>query len=321
MNSYSNTKFTHVPVAVFAFRRLDVLSAALSALERCEGFDGTVVHVFSDSARDNRPDEVADVKQVRAWLHEWCSRTGASLFEASSNKGLRRSIVDGVSVLLERHDRVIVLEDDIVVSRTFLRFMNSALEAYDKRHDIVQISGNFVPHKQALPAIGLLRMPGCWGWATWRRAWKNYNDDASHLLTAMSERDTFAFDMQGSYGNLEALQRNAEGTLDTWFVRWYASVFLQGGLSVYPGRSLTRNIGFGGMGTNCSPGPVGRVLSNQRLHNTPRDLDWSSIGSSETPAFAATVERFYRWQQHQWTKPTLHERLKARLATFSRKSV
>ena len=162
-----------VPIAIFAFNRLDLLQKTLRALERCAGFPGGPLHVFSDAPRDGRATETDAVAKLRGWLRVWCARHCATLHEATENKGLRKSIVSGVTALLEEHDRVIILEDDIVVSPVFLQFMHSALDVFQEREDIFQVSGYFVPHRQKLPAAGLLRVPACWGWATWRRAWRH----------------------------------------------------------------------------------------------------------------------------------------------------
>jgi len=301
------------PVAVFAFNRLDLLRSTLGALERSRGFAQSSVHVFSDAARSDHPGEVTEVEKLRAWLRKWCESRGATLHEAAENLGLRRSIVSNVSSVLTTHDNVIVIEDDLEVSRSFLTFMNQALHSYGDRADIVQVSGHNVPHREKLPAIGLLRVPASWGWATWRRAWRDYNDDASALLAGVRELDSHAFDMSGTYGYLEALERNAAGTLDTWAVRWYASVFLRGGLTVYPGQSLVRNIGFDTRGTNCGPSTTARAFSGQRINHRSISPDWHNVGTAETASFALALEAFYRWQQAQWTRPTWNERFRARL--------
>lgn len=301
------------PIAVFAFRRLDLLRQTLSALEQCNGFESSRVHVFSDGGRAHREDEVAAVREVRLWLKDWCDRHRAELHPAPANQGLRVSITSGVSTLLAAYDRVIVLEDDIIVSPSFLTFMNEALDTYDGHANVFQVSGYFVPHKESLPAIGFLGVPACWGWATWRRAWQYYRDDAQELLAEVHARDTYAFDIRGSYGYLDALERNAAGTLNTWMVRWYASVFLQRGLTIYPGRSLTRNIGFGDEGTNCGPGTMAHVFATQPIDTEPLRINWNSVPIQESSSFLSALEGFYRWQQHQWTKPSWRQRLTARL--------
>ena len=301
-----------VPIAIFAFSRLDLLKKTLNALERCEGFPGGPIHVFSDAAREERTAEATAVSQLRAWLRPWCARHGATLHEAAINKGLRVSIVSGVTALLEEHERVIVLEDDIVVSPAFLRFMHEALEAFHDRNDVFQVSGYFVPHDKKLPPVGMLRVPACWGWATWRRAWQHYSDDATVLLTEVIRRDVRAFDINDSYTNLEALEKNAHGSLNTWFVRWYASVFLKNGLTIYPCRSLARNIGFGGGGTNCGSSAMDRVFLRQRIDSGPVANNWDSMQTAENPHYLAALEEFYRWQNGQWGKPTRRQVWRAR---------
>jgi hypothetical protein len=301
------------PIAVFAFRRLDLLKRTLGALEKCEGFANSPVVVFSDSARAGAPAEARQVEGLRIWLRRWCARHGAELREAPVNLGLRASITTGVSELAARKGRVIVLEDDILVSPAFLRFMNDALVAGEDRHDIYQVSGYFVPHRRPLPVAGLLRAPACWGWATWQRAWRCYDNDALALLEKLKKCDTHAFDINGSYGNLEALQRNVDGTLNTWFIRWYAAVFLRHGLTVYPAVSLTRNIGFGGGGTNCGRGVMDKTFLRQRIDPGPVAVDWAALGTAENPEYAAALEEFYRWQNRRWAMPTWQERLSGRI--------
>ena len=301
------------PIAVFAFRRLGLLRQTLSSLERCDGFDGRRVTIFSDASRDGRPEEAAEVDQLRWWVAGWCSRHGARQQNASTNLGLRRSITGGISSVLGESESAIILEDDLILSPSFLTFMDGALRAYNDREDIVHVSGYFVPHNASLPPLGLIRAPSSWGWATWRRAWRHYNDDAEQLLTEVRARDADAFDMDGTYGYFDALERNATGTLDTWAVRWYASVFLRGGLTIYPRRSFVRNIGFGDDGTNCGPGPMTRVFDKQRIAGRVKMPSWKSAGAVESPAFAEAMREFYRWQQYQWTKPSFSERVRSSL--------
>lgn len=301
------------PIAIFAFRRLDLLKQTLRALEACHGFAASPLVVFSDAARTGIPGEAGQVGRLRVWLRAWCARHGAELVEAPVNLGLRASITAGVSQVVERSGRVIVVEDDIVVSPWFLNYMNSALEAGEQHPSIYQVSGYFVPHRRALPTLGLLRVPTCWGWGTWRRAWRCYEDDAAALLAKISQCDIHAFDINGSYNHLDALQRNVEGTMNTWFVRWYASVFLQHGLTIYPATSLTRNIGFGGGGTNCGSGAMDRTFLRQRIDPGPVRVDWAALETTETPEYVATLEQFYRWQNLQWAKPTWRERVRGKI--------
>ena len=304
--------FFRAPVAVFAFKRLDLLKKTLAAAARSNGFTETPIHIFSDGPNADSPSDSREVAALREWANKWSANHGAIVHEAITNQGLRRSIVGGVTEVLSSCDRVVVLEEDIIVSRWFLEFMNDALEALKERPDIFQVSGYFVPTARRLPDTGLLRVPGSWGWGTWRRAWQWYRDDVAALLEEVRHSDPAAFDFGGAYSHLDALERNANGTLDTWLVRWYASIFLRNGLCVYPGKSLTRNIGFDARATNTSPSRTSSTLLRQRVAGQRIRVS-VEIGAEETPEFVAALEDFYRWQLHQWKRPSLSERARARL--------
>lgn len=270
------------------------------------------MHLFSDAARANRPSEVAQVEAVRTYLRSWAKQHNAELHEAETNQGLRTSIVNGVTRLTNSYGRAIVLEDDIIVSPFFLDFMHAALDAYEDDDRVCQISGYFVPHKDHLPEYGFLRAPASWGWATWRDAWRHYSDDAEGLLKQIEPRAE-EFDLGGIYSNTETLRKNVTGEFNTWAVRWYASNFLQGGLTLYPRQSYTRNIGFDVDGTNCQSNPMEKIFRRQKLMQQPIDFSSSLQPSVESPDYLATLQSFYRWQTQQWTKSPLMARIQGRL--------
>jgi hypothetical protein len=304
------------PVALFAYKRLSTLKKAVAALERCKGFRDTRVTVFCDMPGSGRIQDAAPSKALQTWAAKWCEKNGAELRIAPENLGLRRSIVSGVTDMLSQAESVIVLEDDIVTSPSFLVFMNQALQAYRDRDDIMQVSGYFIPSSARLPAIGLVRTPGSWGWATWRRAWQHYSDDARALADDIARLDVNAFDINGSYPYFETLRKNAEGRLDTWAVRWYASMFRRGGLTLYPALSFTRNIGFGVDATNTTPTVIDRVYTNQRIRRRTISPHWESVGVNETESFVRALEQFYRWQNARWSAPTVRERVRGHVATL-----
>jgi hypothetical protein len=305
-------------IAVFAFRRPDLLRLTLQSLERADGFGTLPVYLFSDAPRSTHASDIGLVGEVRALLSAWSAQHDATLYESSRNLGLRKSIVEGVTRILGNHDSVIVIEDDIVVSRCFLAFMAQALEGCRNRDDIMQVSGYFVPHDEHLPPVGLVRSPGSWGWATWRRAWNYYVDDAELLLEQVRHTDTAAFDFGGSYAFLEALEKNSDGRLDTWAVRWYASMWLRGGYAVYPALSMTRNIGFRKDATNTTPSRTAATFTNQPVAQSLPRIDWTRLGRNETIEYVNELERFYRWQHAEWTRPSWRARVAARWQRLAR---
>jgi GR25 family glycosyltransferase involved in LPS biosynthesis len=253
-------------------------------------------------------------------LTEWAKRRSfVRLRFADGNRGLRQSITGGVSEQLAEYESVIVLEDDIIVSKSFLGYMHRALKSYQEHERIAQVSGYFVPHRSRLPKLGFLRVPACWGWATWRRAWDLYDDDAEALCQSLplTERDQFNID--GSYPYYDSLVENAAGRQNTWMVRWYASIFRQEMLTLYPAKSLTRNIGFLYGGSNCSPGSMERVFTHQPISQTQFHRTAFTIPEIESIPFRRTLVNFYRWQSEVWATPSRQQRMVNRIKRIVRR--
>lgn len=300
---------TRTPVAVFAFNRADMLRQTLRALEQCEDFEGRDVVVFCDGARAGVPEDQQSTARVRELAEKWACQSRAVLELRADNQGLRKSIISGVGRMVERYGRVIVLEDDLVTSRWFLRFMDQALDKFEQMTNVWQISGWSPPARFGNSRSGFLRVPGCWGWATWKRSWDLYNDDAASLLQKVLSADQHRFNIDGSYDYLTSLRLNAAGSLDTWHVRWYASMFLQNALAVYPGDSLTRNIGFDARGTNCQPGRTSALFTRQKLAQRLPELPSDADSVAESHQLLNTLRELFLWQGKMWTVTPLRTRV------------
>ncbi len=115
-----------------------------------------------------------------------------------------------------------------------------------------QISGYMFPVEMGHEARSLfLPLISCWGWATWRRAWQQFDVTAAGYATLKRDavlRDRF--NLGGSYDYFRMLQDQIDGRIDSWGVRWLLSVFLKDGLILYPGISLVENTGVDGSGTH-----------------------------------------------------------------------
>lgn len=245
------------PVALFVFNRPLHTRRTLEALRQNELSDQTELYVFCDGPRSERNEDAA-VAEVRTIVgsEKWCG--SVSIVHRDENFGLARSVREGVDFVLREHDRVIVLEDDIETSPGFLRYMNDALQLYASEERVMNVSG-YVPEtsgQSRLPETFFVKLMACWGWATWRRAWRYSRWDADELLLELGRRagGPAEFDMDGTYPYTDHLRRNRDGSIRTWAVFWAASCFLRDGLSLFPKRSLIRNIGLDGSGENCHAG-------------------------------------------------------------------
>ena len=237
------------PIALFAYNRPLHTKETVEALRRNLLAAGSDLYVFADGPKAGKTDP--RIAEVRAYMRTIEGFNSVRVFERAENAGLAKSIIDGVTRVCSEHGRVIVLEDDLVTSPWFLQYMNEALAKYEQAHRVASIHGYCFPTQQPLPETFFLRGADCWGWATWRRAWKDFEVDGAKLLQTLIDRGLErAFDLDGAYGFTQMLRHQIAGLNDSWAIRWHASCFLQDKLTLYPGRSLVRNIGTDSSGTH-----------------------------------------------------------------------
>jgi hypothetical protein len=262
-------------VVFFAFSRPDHTRRALAALAANALADQTDLIVYADAARNER--EAAPVRAVRELVRGTTGFHSVTLVERDINFGLARNIIEGVSETLRQHERVIVLEDDMVTSPFFLTYMNEALERYSNDDRVISIHGYVYPIAVALPEAFFLPGADCWGWATWRRGWACFNPDGAQLLRELKQRKLErTFDYEGSYPYTQMLEAQIAGMNDSWAIRWYASAFLLGKLTLYPGRSLVHNIGNDATGTHCDQSSA----MDTSLSDRPIRLEGVAVESS-----------------------------------------
>jgi hypothetical protein len=238
------------PIALFVYNRRDHAQRAIDALKKNILADDSDLIVFSDAPKS---DVQADaVHEVRKYISEIDGFKSVTIVKREANLGLARSIIGGVTTIVNKYGRIIVLEDDMVTSPFFLTYMNEALEKFADDERVVSIHGYVYPVVHPLPEAFFLPGADCWGWATWSRGWAFFNSDGQFLLDELKRRKMIrAFDLNGAYSFSKMLEGQIKGTNDSWAVRWYASAFLAGKLTLYPGRSLVHNIGNDDSGTHC----------------------------------------------------------------------
>lgn len=275
------------PIALFAYNRADHLCRTVEALARNEGAGESDLHIFSDGPRNKAA--AGRVAEVRAWLSRIVGFKSVQVVERDRNLGLAKSIISGVTELLARHERLIVLEDDMITSPFFLRYMNEALELYAGADEVASVHGYVYPVQEQLPETFFLRGADCWGWATWRRAWPTFEPDGGKLLAKLERRGLgHEFDFHGNASYMRMLRNQIIGLNDSWAVRWYASAFLAGKLTLYPGRSLVQNIGNDGSGSHCGS----TDLLDAELAVAP--LRVAELPLIECPAARSAFARYFR---------------------------
>lgn len=241
---------SNAPIAVFIYARPDHLRCTLLDLLNCDGFERSRIFVFADGPKT--PEQIPHVEAARAVAKDLLGGRANYIF-SDQNKGLARSIIDGVTELTEIYGRVIVVEDDLGLAPQFLTFMNSALNRYENTENVYQVSGHLFDVRELNSSKSVVFLPftTTWGWATWRRAWRHF-DPASAGWQQLTADPTLRsrFNLDGVYDYAGMLERQMLGLADSWGIRWYWSVFMRSGLTVYPPRTLVNNRGMDGSGSH-----------------------------------------------------------------------
>ncbi len=165
---------------------------------------------------------------------------------------MANSIIDGVTKIVDEYGKIIVLEDDLVTSPYFLKFMNEALEFYKDEKKVWHISGwNYPIATDGLDDIFLWRLMNCWGWATWSDRWIYFEKNIDKAIHEFSKADIKRFDLDGFEPYWSQVIANKTHVIDSWAVFWYISIFNAGGLCLNPTISFVKNIGLDGSGIHC----------------------------------------------------------------------
>lgn len=239
------------PIALFVYNRPAHTRETIEALRKCELAEQSDLFIFSDAPKTNKDADA--VSEVREYIRSIDGFKSVSIGERNANFGLANSIINGVTSVINVHDRIIVLEDDLIVSPNFLRFMNDALDQYEDKPSVIQISGYMFPVKVDIDEDALfLPMTTSWGWATWKRAWQLFDPDAKGYASLKNDSMLRKrFNLDGAFDYFSMLENQLEGRINSWAIRWYLATFLNNGLTLYPRQSLVSNIGFDGSGTHC----------------------------------------------------------------------
>lgn len=275
------------PILLFAYNRPEHLRRVLQALAANELAAESSCIICCDGPKDDAAAEA--VAEVRAIAHAATGFASVTVIERERNMGLAPSIIDGVTRTLDEHGRVIVVEDDLLTSPYFLRYMNDGLELYADEPKVASIHGWCFPHGLSDPPESFfMRGADCWGWATWKRAWTTFEPDASKLLDQLATRGLQrAFNCDDQYDFVGMLRNEAEGRISSWAIRWHAATFLADMYTLTPGRSVVQNVGMDGTGTHCATSDLHKV----ELARSPIRL--SRIPVAETPAMRQAANAFH----------------------------
>lgn len=279
------------PVLLFVYNRPEHTRKTVEALRNNTFASESELIIYSDAPKNDDAENA--VKQVRDYIKTISGFKKVTIIERDKNWGLADSIIHGVTETVNQHGRVIVIEDDIVTSPYFLKFMNNALEFYYNEPRVWHISGwNYPIDTNNLGDLFFMRLMNCWGWATWSDRWKHFQKDPQKLVKIFDAAKIREFDLGNSGIFWSQVTGNVEKKINTWAIFWYATIFLNNGLCLNPSRSFVSNVGLDGSGIHCGKDEkmeISRVNNNSDLV-FPEDICESEIAVKR-------IKRFYRMKR------------------------
>lgn len=248
-----------VPVVIFCYLRKDHLKKTLDSLSENILAKETDIYIYSDGEKNFT--QTPKVIELREFLKNYNRKNCFNKFfiiESKKNKGLANSIIQGVSEIIKKYGKVIVLEDDLVTSKYFLTYMNDALEKYEKIEKIWNISG-YTPNlnlKKDKENYFFIKRPWSWGWGTWLDRWNKVDWELEDFQTFMKDKEKKEEFINCGKDLLEMLiaQKQNRQYIDSWYIKYAYNQYNYNGLTLYSKKSFIKNIGIDGSGTHSSKG-------------------------------------------------------------------
>jgi hypothetical protein len=273
------------PIALFVYNRPTHTERTLKFLKQNDLAAESRLFIFSDGPKTEADED--KVREVRNLLKGTDGFRSVEIIERKQNMGLAESVIAGVSRLVKDYGKVIVLEDDLITSPHTLTYFNDGLTRYRDEEKVMHI-GAYMYHLKdhQLPQSFFYRAATSWGWATWDRAWQHFEPNIDLLMGQFDARKKAEFSIEHTMNFWKQMQDFKNGKNNSWAIRWYASIFLKGGLTLNPSQSLVNNIGHDGTGVHSGINDIYNVVIN------PKPVSVFPAEIKENPAAYQAIKQF-----------------------------
>lgn len=247
---------TLAPIVLFVYNRPWHTKQTVEALQKNELAIESELFIYSDEAKNE--DAQKSVDEVREYIVKINGFKKVTIIKRKKNWGLANSIIDGVSKIINKYEKIIVLEDDLITGPYFLKFMNEGLEVFQERKDIFSITGfNYPKNVFTVPSgykedIYLSYRCMSWTWATWKNRWTKIDWDVIDFHDLKTNKEKIKSFNKGGEDLFPMLKMQIEGKIDSWAIRFCYAHSVNNAFCVYPVRSLVNNEGFDGSGVHCN---------------------------------------------------------------------
>lgn len=283
---------TYAPIALFTYNRADKTKRVVKSLLQNPEAKDSDLFIFSDGPKTEA--KAAGVEENRKYIHTISGFKSITIIERDRNWGLANSLITGITDVINQYGKVIVVEDDLILSPYFLKFMNDGLEKYEDDDTVGTICGYVFPFQKSLPDTFFLYFMHPWGWATWKRSWNLLDTDTKRLLRKIRFK-TKKFNLGGNCGSYGNLYCQKVGLVDSWYIRFYASLFLNKKLNLFPGKTMVTNSGLDGSGTHCGKG----LQKTNNFILNPNPIEMNDISVEESQLAYSVFKSFYDANAHE----------------------
>ena len=234
---------TLAPIVLFCYKRLDTLTQTIEALKQNYLASESELFIFSDGPKKDA--DKTTIAEIRNYLKKITGFKKITIAEAEKNKGLAVSIISGVTDIINKYGKIIVLEDDLVTSKNFLVYINQGLDYYENNQKIFSVTGSSIPIKGLKEnTIYFTQRANSCGWGTWKDRWNIIDWEVKDYSILMKNRSIQkAFNRMGS-DMTGLLIKQKKGKINSWAIRWCYHQFKHDLFSVHPVTSKIVNIGF-----------------------------------------------------------------------------
>lgn len=275
------------PIALFVYNRPQHTERTIKFLKQNDLAKESRLFIFSDGAKSE--EDEAKVAEVRDIINRTDGFKSVKVFERKQNAGLANSVIEGVTKLVSEYEQVIVFEDDLISSPHTLSYFNNGLNQYREEEKVMHIGAYMYPLKENnLPSTFFYRAATSWGWATWKRAWNHFEPNIDTLIKQFDKKKKSEFSIQNKMNFWKQMQEFKKGKNNSWAIRWYASIFLKGGLTLNPSQSLVNNIGHDGTGVHSGINDIYNVIINPKpITSFPEKIEENQAAYQAIKSFLA----------------------------------
>ncbi|WP_155828854.1 hypothetical protein [Butyrivibrio sp. NC2007] len=273
------------------------MTKTVAALKTNPEAKQSVLYIYSDAPA--KESDAEDVETVRKYICDLDGFKEVIVTERESNWGIEKSVVDGVSYVIKKHGKVIVIEDDLQVCNQFLYYMNTCLNEYEDEKKVYSITGYsfFRSIAENDGVYGYTRSFCSWGWATWLDRWQNLKRIIDKRDVRLVMGNKAALDNGQDFSYLFMHQYKNGGV--TWDVAWYFTCFANKGLTIFPYNTMVNNLGMDGSGVHYNdPNGRNRVESINDRKKVTFPLSFVSLEKSTKD----TINHSTAWKNRTFSK-------------------